>query len=71
MADDIKNHDEEIKVLLAALLWLRNHYDTVPVNWRSPMRKQVVARIDKVLMDHKPICIDDLKEFRRRYPFDE
>lgn len=74
MADDIKNHDEEIKVLLAALLWIRNHHDNVMFNETARLRRKVVARIDRVLMDHKPICINDLREFRRRYPqegFDE
>ena len=68
MADDIKNHDDEIKILLAALLWIRNHYDVTLIQGTGKTRKEVVARIDRVIMDHAPISGDDLKAFRRRYP---
>lgn len=58
---------DDTKILLAALLWLRNHHDKVPINGIG-MRRRIVARIDRVLKDHDDLCIDDMKAFRKAYP---
>lgn len=63
----MERDDEKTKILLAALLWLRNHHTTVPINGIG-MRRRVAARIDRVLMDHDDLRIDDMRAFRKAYP---
>lgn len=79
MADDnqsllvaqVREGDEKIRILLAALLWLRNHYDATLINGTGSIRKEVVARIDRVLADYDDLHINDLKAFRKAYPMED
>lgn len=56
------------KILAAALLWLRNHYDVRPV---SDLRGKVLERVDRILKDCDPIAGADMKRMRELYPADE
>jgi hypothetical protein len=54
--------EDDRELLVAALLWLRNHYELGGVP-----RKKVLKRIDRVL-DKNPATIAGMKSFREAYP---
>lgn len=60
---------ENEKILSAALLWLRNHYECVTQGGiRDPeCEKLVVDRIERVLKDF-PCGVADLRTLRELYP---
>jgi hypothetical protein len=51
------------RILAAALLWLRNHYDVGD----PALREDVIERIDRVLADYHP-TVSDMDHFRKMFP---
>lgn len=58
------------KILLAALLWLRNHYDCDGLHRNIKQKREVLARIDSIL-DENPFSLEYMKLFRLHYPYVE
>lgn len=58
------------KILLAALLWLRNHYDCDGLHRDLKQKMQVLARIDAIL-DENPFSTEYIRLFRLNYPYQE
>jgi hypothetical protein len=54
------------KLLTAALLWLRNHYDVGPFD--DDIKRLVVERIDRILADGEDVSIADMRDLREQYP---
>jgi hypothetical protein len=53
----------DAKVLAAALLWLRNHYEVGD----PELKNEVIDRIDRVL-EHIDLEITDMERFRQLFP---
>jgi hypothetical protein len=59
---------ENERLLAAALVWLRNHYDLVDhVGTNPAVRAAVLDRVDRILADFPPRGVD-LALMRYRYP---
>jgi hypothetical protein len=56
----------DTKLLTAALLWLRNHYDVGTRD--AEIRRLVVERVDRILVDCEDLTIDDMRNLREQYP---
>jgi hypothetical protein len=64
MSDDaIAKATGDPRILRAALLWLRNHYDVGD----PAIKDEVLARVDTVLGDKLPDH-NDMEAFRNLYP---
>jgi hypothetical protein len=55
--------EDNQRILAAALLWLRNHYEVGD----PALRDDVIERIDRVLANYHP-TVKDMKYFRKMFP---
>ena len=53
------------KMLAAALLWLRNHYEVGTLD--ADTKRLVIDRIDRILADGEDVSIADMRDFREQY----